>query len=282
MNTPPTDPKTRRTFIKESAAGTITAGATFPGILSAASNTQTLRVGLVGCGGRGTSAAINAMRADENTVVVALGDVFADQLEKSLGILEKAMPEQTRVEKSHCFQGFDSYQKVIESDVDVVLLATPPAFRPQHLKSAIEAGKHVFAECIAAVDAPGIRSFLKSAELAESQNLGILSGLCWRYDNSARAAQEKIQEGAIGGVRTVYATFYREDIGKRYRGSRKPEWSELEWQLRAWPDFQWLGGDLCVGLCGGHSVDNSPMEEILSIIVRLFMNTKTGPVDFSV
>ena len=255
MNTPSAPPTTRREFIKTSAAGALATGIAFPHIVSAAPSTQTLRVGLVGCGGRGTGAAMEALNADANTVVVALGDVFQDRLEKSHEALRKHAPERVRVDKDRCFLGFDAYQKVIDSDVDVVLLTTPPAFRPQHLEAAIHAGKHVFAECIAAVDAPGIRSFLASAALAASRNLGILSGFCWRYDNSARAAQEQIRTGAIGQIRAIYATYYRQSFTKHYGGERRPEWSDLEWQIRNWADFLWLGGDLCIGLSGGHSAD---------------------------
>jgi len=248
------DTTSRRDFLKTSGATALGALA-FPHILSSAPSTQTLHIGLVGCGGRGTGAAKEALNADSNTVVVALGDVFEDRLAQSLDALQKHAPDRVRVDKPRCFLGFDAYRKVIASDVDVVLLATPPAFRPQHLKAAVEAGKHAFAECIAAVDAPGIRSFLRSAELAKSKNLGILSGFCWRYDNSARAALEQIRAGAIGQIRAIYATYYRQSFTKHYCAERRPEWTDLQWQLRDWPDFLWLGGDLCIGLSGGHSAD---------------------------
>ncbi len=244
----------RRDLLKTSGATALGALA-FPRILSGAPNTQTLRIGLVGCGGRGTGAAREALNADANTVIVAMGDVFEDRLAQSLEYLRKHVPDRVRVDKPRRFLGFDAYQKVIASDVDVVLLATPPAFRPQHLKAAVEAGKHVFAECIAAVDAPGVRSFLHSAELAKSKNLGLLSGFCWRYDNSARAALEQIRAGAIGPIRAIYATYYRQSFTKYYGRQRRPEWSDLQWQIRDWGDFLWLGGDLCIGLSGGHSVD---------------------------
>src|SRR5262249_45406362 len=148
---------------------------------------DTLSIGLIGCGGRGTSAAIQALRADEKTVVTAIGDIFPDRMEQSLELLRKQSPERVKVAKDPSFLGFDAYQKVIDSGVDVVLLTTPPAFRPLHLKAAVEAGKHSFAECIAAVDAPGIRSFLGAAELATRKNLAIVSGFCWRYNAAARA-----------------------------------------------------------------------------------------------
>src|SRR5262249_28278920 len=152
-----------------------------------------------------------------------------------------------------CFLGFDAYQRVLDSGVDVVLLTTPPAFRPRHLQAAVEAGKHAFTECIAAVDAPGIRSFLRSTELAKQKNLGILGGFCWRYDYAHRAVAEQIRKGTLGEVRAVYATYYRESFSRKYGGPRDPRWSDLEWQIRDWPDFLWLGGDLNIGLSGGHS-----------------------------
>ena len=258
---------TRREFLKSSGAGALAAAIAFPHIVSAAPNTETLRVGLIGCGGRGTGAAINALRADKNTALVAVADLFEERVQKCLEHVAKTQPEQMRVDKARCFLGFDAYQKVIASDVDVVLLVTPPAFRPQHLKAAIEAGKHAFAECIAAVDAPGIRSFLQSSELAASKNLGILSGFCWRYDASARAALEQMRAGAIGKVRAIYATYYRPSFTQHYGGQRHPEWTDLQWQLRDWPDFLWLGGDLCIGLSGGHSVDKMSwwMDDVMPL-----------------
>jgi predicted dehydrogenase len=214
-----------------------------------------LKVGLVGCGGRGTGAAIEALRADPNVELTALGDVFRDKLDASVARLKKQMPDRVKVTPDRCFLGFDACQRVLDGGVDVVLLATPPAFRPRHLKAAVEAGVHAFCECIAAVDAPGIRSFLESAELARKKNLGILSGFCWRYSLPHRAVAEQIRSGAIGDVRAIYATYYRESFAHKYGGKRDPRWSDLEWQIRDWPDFLWLGGDLNIGLSGGHSVD---------------------------
>ncbi|MBI5801644.1 MAG: Gfo/Idh/MocA family oxidoreductase [Verrucomicrobia bacterium] len=256
---------TRRDFLK--VTGSLSATAGFPGIINAAGGTQTLRIGLIGCGGRGTGAAMEALAADKNTVLVAMGDVFEDRLASSLDALQKKAPERVKVEKDKRFLGFDAYRKVIASDVDVVLLATPPAFRPQHLKAAVEAGKHTFAECIAAVDAPGVRSFLRSSELAASKGLGILSGFCWRYDNSARAAKQQMRAGAIGDIRAIYATYYRQSFTLHYGKQRRPEWSDLQWQIRDWADFLWLGGDLCIGLSGGHSADKMAwwMNDVMPI-----------------
>ena len=227
----------------------------FPNVVSAADAGRTLKVGLVGCGRRGTSAAVEALRADRNAVLTAMGDVFQDQLDQSLARVRKIMPGQVKVSPDHCFLGFDAIGRVIDSDVDVVLLTTPPAFRPQHLRTAVEAGKHCFCECIAAVDAPGVRSFLRSSEMAREKNLGILSGFCWRYDFGLREAAGQIRRGRIGEVRAIYATYYRQSFSGKYGGRRDPSWSDLEWQIRNWPDFLWLGGDLNIGLSGGHSVD---------------------------
>lgn len=254
----PSAATTRREFLQATAVGVVgAAGAplALPRQVSAAARTGTLRVGLIGCGGRGTGAAFEVLRADPDVELTAMGDVFSDRLDASLAHLRRQMPERVRVTAETSFLGFDSYQRVIDSDVDIVLLTTPPAFRPRHLQAAVEAGKHAFCECIAAVDAPGIRSFLQSSQVARDKNLGILSGFCWRYSLPLRAVAEKIRAGAIGDVRAVYATYYRESFDKKYGGQRDPSWSELQWQLRDWPDFLWLGGDLNIGLSGGHSVD---------------------------
>jgi predicted dehydrogenase len=224
-------------------------------LASAKDEIKTLKIGLIGCGKRGTSAAQEALRADPHVALTALGDVFPDRLESSLARLGKTLPDKVKVNPDHCFLGFDAYRRVIDSGVDVVLLTTPPAFRPQHLKAAVEAGKHAFAECIAAVDAPGIRSFLRSAEMAQQKNLGILSGFCWRYSYPHRGVVEQIRKGTLGDIRAIYATYYRESFSQKYGGERQPGWTDLQWQLRDWPDFLWLGGDFNIGLSGGHSVD---------------------------
>lgn len=247
---------TRRDFVRASSATAAgLALAAHAGLAAANADAPTLKVGLIGCGNRGTSAAIEALRADPHVELTAMGDVFQDRLDKSLAHLRKTLPDKVRVGSDHCFLGFDAYQRVIDSGVDVVLLTTPPAFRPQHLKAAVEAGKHSFAECIAGVDAPGIRSFLSSAQLAGKKNLGILSGFCWRYSYPHRGVVEQIKKRTIGDVRAIYATYYRESFTQKYGGKRQPGWTDLQWQLRDWPDFLWLGGDLNIGLSGGHSVD---------------------------
>ena len=153
---------------------------------------------------------------------------------------EKGYPEKVAVEEEHCFVGFDAYQRVIDSGVDVVLLATPPHFRPAHLRAAVEAGKHAFCEKPVAVDAPGVRSVLASAELAESQGLSIVSGFCWRYDYGVRETMKRVLDGEIGEIVAIQENY---NTGSLWMHPRQPEWSDMEWQLRNWLYFTWLSGD---------------------------------------
>lgn len=244
----------RRTFLQTSATLAVSAGLT-GGIASGEGRKDTLKVGLIGGGGRGTGAATQALAADPGVVITALGDVFEDHLTKSLDLLKRESAERVQVPAERRFLGFDAYQKVIDSGVDVVLLCTPPGFRAQHFKAAVEAGKHTFVEITAAVDAPGVRSFLQTAELAKKKNLSMVSGFCWRYDHALRAAREQVRQGAIGEIRAWYATYYRGALGHKHEGPRDPKWTDLEWQIRDWHGYTWLSGDVIVLLSGGHSVD---------------------------
>ncbi len=171
----------RRDFLKASstlaAAGALAGGLSI-GRSAHAGGNELLKVGLIGCGGRGTGAAVNALGADKNCQLVAMADAFEDRLQGSLDAIKKQMGDKVNVSPDHCFVGLDAGDKLIQSGVDVVLLAEPPHFRPAHLKAAIEAGKHVFAEKPVAVDAPGIRSVLASAEEAKKKNLNLVAGLC--------------------------------------------------------------------------------------------------------
>ncbi len=258
MMTQPGGITSRREFLRWSVgpAGIASAAAiALPNVLTHAKPAETLRVGLIGCGGRGSGAALNAMQADRNVVLTAMADLFADHLESSLRQLQTRLPEQVQVPPQREFLGFDAYQALIDSGVDVVLLTTPPGFRAQHLKAAVDAGKHAFMEIVAAVDAPGVRSVLESAEKARQKGLSIVSGFCWRYHQGLRAVREQIREGAVGNVRTVYATYYRGDLSHKYKGPRPAQISDLEWDLRDWHSRLWLSGDVTILLSGGHSVD---------------------------
>jgi predicted dehydrogenase len=241
-NSSPLD--SRRTFLKKSsavAAATIAAPyvALSPNTFA---NSQTLKVGLVGCGGRGTGAAREALKADKNVVLTAVGDIFEKQIQGSLSAMEREVGDKMKVE--HRFVGVDSYQKVIDSGVDVVVLATPPGFRPQHLKAAVAAGKHVFCEKPVATDAAGVRTALAAVEEAKKKNLALGAGFCWRYNLAERALFERIHAGDIGDVRVFYGTYYTGPVKPMPpANTRPPGMGDLEWQIRNWYNFVWLSGD---------------------------------------
>ena len=265
--TPHTAQPSRRDVLKTSAvaAGVLAGQLVVPQAVHAGGS-ELLRVGLIGCGGRGTGAAIQALSADPNAILVAMGDAFEDRLQSSLASLRRprrattqpaqaeAEPRwaaQVKVDPDHCFVGLDAYQKVIDSGVDVVLLASPPAFRPIHLKAAVAAGKHVFCEKPIAVDAPGVRSVLETAEEAQRKGLSLVSGFCWRYSLPERAIMRRIHDGAVGQVHTFYGTY---NTGPLWMHPRQPQWTDLEWQLRNWLYFTWLSGDHIVEQCV-HEID---------------------------
>jgi len=201
--------KERRSFIKTS--GFALSGVMIPfHILKSTNfrrNSDTLKVELIGRWGRGTGSAVQALNADQNVHLTAMGDIFPDRLEKSYRAIMEEHPKRTRVDEVNNFIGFDVYQRVIDSDVDVVLLAAPPYARPEHMSAAVKAGKHVFAEKPVAVDAPGVREILKAAKMAEEKNLTLVSGLCFRYNNANQAVFGRILDGAAGDIRSV--TGYR-------------------------------------------------------------------------
>ena len=258
MTNAPSRSTSRRIFLRSTscALGTgLVSQIGLPAIISGAEKSAELKIGVIGCGGRGTGAAAQALQADDNVKLTAMGDLFEQRLQQSLGALRQQLPEKVAVTADRCFLGFDAYRKVIDSGVDVVLLTTPPGFHAQHLKAAVEAGKHAFVEITIAVDVPGVRSALKSSELAKKKNLGILSGFCWRYNYRHRSALEQIRNGAIGEIRAVYATYLRGNLSNKYPGQRKTEMTDVEWQIRNWYDLSWLSGDVTILLSGGHSVD---------------------------
>lgn len=232
----------RREFLKTGATllgGTLAANLGLQSSVYAAGS-DVIRVGLVGCGGRGTGAAAQALNADPQTRLVAMGDAFADRLENSLKSLKKQpIGERIDVDDSRKFVGFDCYKHVIEAS-DVVLLCSPPHFRPAQLKAAIAAGKHVFAEKPVAVDGPGVRSVIETCKQAKEKNLSVVSGLCWRYDYGMRATFEQIHQGTAGEIVAMQCSY---NTGTLWMHPRQPEWSDMEWQVRNWLYFTWLSGD---------------------------------------
>jgi predicted dehydrogenase len=234
----------RRRFIKSTGAaavgGTLALNFISPKEASARINADTLKVGLVGCGGRGTGAANQALKADPNVILTAMADVFPDRMQGSMESLKKAHGDKVQVDPEHQFIGFDAYKKLIASDVDVILLATPPGFRPDHLMEAVNAGKHVFCEKPVAVDVPGIRKVMDAAKKAKAQNTSLMSGFCWRYHYPKRETFSRIQDGAVGDIHTIYNTY---NTGTLWSKERQPEWTEAEYQLRNWLYYNWLSGD---------------------------------------
>jgi predicted dehydrogenase len=200
-----------------------------------------LRVGLIGCGGRGSGAADEALKADPNVQLTAMADAFEDRLQSSLKNLETAHPDKVKVTPDKCFVGLDAYQKVLDSGVDVVILATPPGFRPTHLTAAVAAGKHVFTEKPMATDSPGVRAVLAAAEEAKRKNLSVVAGFCYRYNTGVRAIMDKIHDGVIGDLRALYTTYNTSYVWAPF--PRKPEWTDLQYQVKNWYYYTWLSGD---------------------------------------
>jgi len=243
--TPDTRFFTRRQFIKTSSLAVVASTVPRQGVSQTGiSPGETLRIGLIGCGGRGTGAAAQALAADPNVKLAALGDAFADRLQGSLETLhnQAAIAQKIDVPETRRFIGLDAYQKVIEHS-DVVLLATPPHFRPIHLEAAVAAGKHVFAEKPVAVDAPGVRRVLTACAEARRKNISIVSGLAMRYSNGHREIMERLHRGEVGEIRAVHANDFRGPIWVK---PRQPTWTEMEYHLRNWYYFTWLSGDFNV------------------------------------
>lgn len=256
----------RREFVKSSAAA-VAVGTLATPILAHAGGSDRIKVGLIGCGGRGTGAAVQALRADPGVVLWSMGDVFKDRLETCHTNLRTAMAaldeeesegstrwrDRIEVAEERRFLGFDAYRHVIDSGVDAVLLTSYPCFRPREIAYAVERGKHAFAEKPVAVDGPGLRSVLASAEAARRQNLGLLVGFCWRYNAGMRACFEQVNGGALGRVTTVHTTYHTGTLPRR---PRQEGWSDLEFQMRNWWHFTWISGDHIVEQAV-HSVDRT-------------------------
>jgi predicted dehydrogenase len=199
-----------------------------------------LRVGLVGCGGRGTGAARDAVEGAAEVEIVAMGDIFADRIQRSRQALEEAVGDALKVNDETAFVGFDAYQRVIDSDVDMVILATPPGFRPQHLRACVEAGKHVFAEKPVAVDPAGVRHILDTSRMADEKGISIVAGTLYRRQPSFMEAVSRIHDGMIGELVAAQEYYMTGPIWLR---PTTPEMSEMEKQCLNWYYYTWLSGD---------------------------------------
>ncbi len=236
---------TRRDFVRTTAG--LTAAAALPIIPSAAwaaasahvAGTDAIRIGLIGCGGRGTGAAYDALNASPDSRIVALADVFADRLGGSRSHLAKH--ERGKVDEANCYVGFDAFKQLLSgAEVDMVILATPPHFRPIHFEAAVNAGKHVFMEKPVAVDGPGIRKVIAAGQAAREKRLSVVAGTQRRHEACYLAAMQRLREGAIGAI-TAARCYWNQ--GGLWVNERKSEWSDMENQLRNWLYYTWLSGD---------------------------------------
>ena len=235
----------RRSFLMNTAASVSAASALTSLDLSTsayAGGTDLIKVGLVGCGGRGTGAAEQALTADPNVKLVAMADVFADQIESSLSTL-KGSPVGPRVEVANDqkYVGFDGYKGLIDN-VDLVLLTTPPGFRSIHFAYAVEKGKNTFVEKTMAVDGPGLRKFLETARISKEKGLSAVNGFCWRYHTPRRETMKQVFDGAIGKIVAIETTYNSGGVWEPRR-TREECKSEMEYQLRNWYYHDWLSGD---------------------------------------
>lgn len=232
--------KERREFLKASAlvaGGVMMSGYSWAGTNSSVDDT--IKIALIGCGDRGTGAAFQALSTKNNIKLVAMADAFQDRLDSSYKLLVEKFGAKIDVPKDRQFVGFDAYAKAIAL-ADVVLLVTPPGFRPMHFEEAVKQGKHVFMEKPVAVDSPGIRKVLAAAEIAKQKKLNVVVGLQRRYQTNYRETLKRIEDGAIGDV--VSGQVYW-NSGGVWVNPRKPNQTEMEHQMRNWYYFNWLCGD---------------------------------------
>ncbi len=230
---------TRRGFLKTTAAGALALGPLTIARGAHAAGDETIRIGMIGCGGRCTGAAAQSLLAGPYVKLVAMCDLFEDRVQAARNNLRKEAKEQVQVDDDHCFVGFDGYRKVIDS-ADVVLIACASKFHPMYAEAAIKAGKHVFVEKPHAIDPVGCRRMQAVCDLAKEKNLSIVSGLQSRYHAGYQETVKRIHEGAIGDVVSMQAMFLR---GPYQTVSRNPKYTETQYQFSNWYHFLWLSGD---------------------------------------
>jgi myo-inositol 2-dehydrogenase / D-chiro-inositol 1-dehydrogenase len=209
-----------------------------PTFLDQAPDGPVLKAGVIGCGGRGSGAAINFLSAGPNLQITALGDTFQDRVDSTRASILKQKNQEVPIE--NCFVGFDAFQKVIDSGVDIVILATPPFFRPEHLAAAVAAKKHIFAEKPVCVDPTGARSVMATAKKAEGLGLSIATGTQRRHQRDYMANWQQVKQGLIGELTGGNVWW---NGGKLWHRDNDPKWSEMEWMIRNWVNWTWLSGD---------------------------------------
>jgi predicted dehydrogenase len=237
-HSPATD-SSRREFLKVSSAAALTGTLSIARGAHAAGSDE-IRMALIGCGGRGTGAAVQALKTKANVKLIALADAFRKRLDVSYQSLAAQHAERMDVPEDRKFVGLDAYRRTIDCDVDVVFLCTPPGFRPGQFEAAVDAGKHIFMEKPVATDAPGVRQIMAANEKAKGQGLVVAVGHHLRHETKHREIVERIQAGAIGKLQQLRAYF---DMGALWFRPRQPEDTEMRHQVRNWYHFTWLSGD---------------------------------------
>ncbi|MGI6401549.1 MAG: Gfo/Idh/MocA family oxidoreductase [Thermoguttaceae bacterium] len=227
----------RRNFLKTSAVGVAALSAVSAPRVHAAED-NVIKVGLIGCGGRGRGAAANTLNADPNSKIVAVADAFQPNAESAAEGLKAAFEDRIDVE-DRIFAGLDGYKSVVEAS-DLVLLCEAPGFRHRSLAYAVEKGKHVFCEKPAATDMLGIRSVMESTEIAKEKGLTFVSGLCWRYDLNVKDIMQRVCDGAIGDITSARLTYLTSKLWTRPRLEGD---TEMMAQVRNWYNYAWLSGD---------------------------------------
>ncbi|MGM0488782.1 MAG: Gfo/Idh/MocA family protein [Planctomycetota bacterium] len=231
---------TRRDFLKTSSAMAMVTGIGLARSAHAAGSDE-IRIALVGCGGRGTGAAVNALNAQPNVKLVALADAFPERVERAQkSLLTRFDKQRVAVSEDHKFVGLDAYDKALAADVHLVLLCTPPGFRPTQFQAAVDAGKHVFMEKPLAVDAPGYRKIRAANEVAKQKGLLVAVGHHLRHEKKHTEVIQQIHDGAIGDIHFMRAYF---NTGRIWVRPRRPEQTELQYQVNNWYHFTWLSGD---------------------------------------
>lgn len=251
--------KSRRSFVKTTGAAVAAGSAIgFPSVTFGAKNDKKLKVGVVGTGGRGGGAMINSMNADDNMELWAVADLYKEEADKKLAMVQKMGSVRDKVSptiNSRVFSGIDGYKQVLDSGVDIIMLTTPPGFRPTHFRAAVEAGVHAFVEKPCATDIAGVKDFLASAKIAKEKDLSVLCGYCYRYSEHGRPLFERIHNGDIGEIQSMHSTYFAGPVKAMPAASTRPDgMSDTEWQIKNWYNFTWLGGDGIVEQ-GCHNVD---------------------------
>lgn len=230
----------RRDFVKAGAAAAAGLAIMPSGNFAYAGGSDTIRYGLVGAGGRGTGAVVNAVEAADGVVLVAMGDLFEDHLDESKGKLKEQIGDAFQVAADHEFVGWDAYKQVVDSEVDVVIFATPPVFRPIQVPYAIEKGRHVFMEKPIAVDPVGARLFLDLADEIDAKGLSVVAGTQRRHERQYLETMQRIHDGAIGEI-MAGQVFWNQ--GGLWHVDREPGWSDMEHHVRNWLYYTHLSGD---------------------------------------